>query len=155
MLQGLETVDELNQLRGTAIYLQQSYLAKCHVLTGGQGAEHVLLDSYALKLMKKAAHLPQLVGRLHSFCACQSYELWLNLWLHGSYEFVAEENPPCPPPPPLPRVGRLLKFVPFEHGTYDCVAEETPFHPSPLLPSLFLSRHALESGFGFRCECQR
>ena len=102
---------DFNKLQSIADLLQQTYMQTINDINGGQGAEHMLLGSHALKLMQGAASLPQLVGKLstaHLSMQCMwsvlrveppASPFTLDLWC-GWFGLGFGVWGPGPPPPP-------------------------------------------------------
>ena len=53
---------ELNKILAVATFMQQHYQHTISVVRGGPGAEHAVLGSASLELMRQSDPLPQVVG---------------------------------------------------------------------------------------------
>ncbi|KAL3140391.1 hypothetical protein ABBQ38_004651 [Trebouxia sp. C0009 RCD-2024] len=61
---------EMFKLQSVATFLQQNYLRTIKVIHGSQHANHAVLGSHSLKLMKESSSLPQLVGVVERVTIC-------------------------------------------------------------------------------------
>lgn len=69
MLHGIAgAAAEMFKLQSVATFLQQKDMRTIKVIHGSKDAEHAVLGSFSLKLMKESSSLPQLVGEVPHAC---------------------------------------------------------------------------------------